>query len=334
MRLTLPKFSAPLLAAIVVLYLMGAGPQTLLGADIYVSNAAGDDLFDGTAPRASAGGAVTGRVGPTATIAKALRIAARGDRIVIENTGRAYHESLSVQTSRHSGYADFPFIVQGNGAVLDGSAPVPPEQWRQVAGDVYRFTPELVATQQLFSEGLPLVMHPSIGGRSAIGELKPREWTLDRGQIYFRTEEGHVPDDYQLTYAKLPVGITLYKVEHVVIADLVVQGFQRDGVALNDSFGPCLLLRLNCRGNGRAGICVQGAARVNVRDTVVGDNGQAQVLMDGRGEANLRHCELIDNTAPKWKIVGGRVFIDGEEPDATPAANAPLEIENPWATGN
>ncbi len=281
--------------------------------DIYVSNVAGDDLMDGSSQRAISGNGVGTRNGPTATIAKALRIAQLADRIIIENSGKAYHESLSLQAAQHSGLAAVPFSLQGNGAVLDGSEPVSEDSWKQIEGDVYRFEPGRATTQQLFSDGLPLTMHPPGSRRLPLAALKPLEWTSDGQYIYFRTEANQVPRKYNLTYAKSPVGITLYKVSHVVIADLIVQGFQRDGINCNDTDGPCLLLRVNCRGNGRAGIGVNGAARVAVEDSIVGDNGQAQLLLDGLGQTLVRNCELLDNTAPRWKLLGGKLSIDGHD---------------------
>ena len=76
------------------------------------------------------------------------------------------------------------------------------------------------------------------------------------GWIYFCVEPGKLPQDYLLTYAKLSVGITLYKVDDVLIHNLTVQGFQLDGINAHDSTGPCRLIEVTARNNGRSGVAV------------------------------------------------------------------------------
>ena len=73
--------------------------------DIFVNNVSGSDLFDGRDATAR------NRSGPCQTIGKALRLAGKGDRIVIANTGQPYHECLSVQAGPHSGLPGEPFTI-------------------------------------------------------------------------------------------------------------------------------------------------------------------------------------------------------------------------------
>src|SRR5262245_5289596 len=88
--------------------------------DIYVSNKQGDDHNDGNLPMP------LGQLrGPYRTIERALRDTTNGDVIILENTGEPYHESVTLQAARHSGLAGKPFTIRGNGAVLDGTEPVP-----------------------------------------------------------------------------------------------------------------------------------------------------------------------------------------------------------------
>lgn len=296
-------------------------PQAAFAKDIFVSNVAGDDLQDGTAPRS-----IGGVGGPTQTIAKALRIAGPGDRIILENAGRPYRESLSMQAGQHSGVPDQPFVLHGNGAILDGSAPV--RAWEHFQGDVYRFAPERLAHQQLYLAGLPAVRRPISSNHWKLPDLLPREWLLYGGHIYFRTEEGKLPESYEPSYAVHPVGITMYKVRGAVISDLIVQGFQLDGITVHDGVGPCTIERVNCRGNGRSGICTQGGSRLEIVDSVVGDNGEAQLFLDGLARTTVRNCELIANTAPAYRLLGGKLYLDdktilpGDDPDADADADA------------
>lgn len=76
--------------------------------------------------------------------------------------------------------------------------------------------------------------------------------------------------------ASQTVGITLYQVLNVEIQDLVVQGYQLDGVNAHDSAFNVKLVGLTCRGNGRSGISIGGALRVELEACLVGNNGEWQ----------------------------------------------------------
>ena len=146
---------------------------------------------------------------------EALRLAQSGDTIVLANTQRPYRESISLVGSRHSGTAQEPFTIRGNGAILDGSAPVPPAAWENYAGPVFRFRPPHLGCQQLFLDDRPatrVFAAPTAGGPP---ELQPRQWCLLDGQIYFCVDLTKLPGDYHLSYAREQTGITLYHVERV-----------------------------------------------------------------------------------------------------------------------
>lgn len=118
-----------------------------------------------------------------------------------------------------------------------------------------------------------------------------------------------MPQSYKVAYTDLQVGITLYEVRHVVIRDLVVQGFQLDGVNAFDGVMHATLTGLNCRGNARSGISIGGASRVLVESCLVGNNGAAQVRSEGVAHTQLIRCDLLDNTAPKIVRDGGEVTV-------------------------
>ena len=204
--------------------------HSALASDIFVNNVAGNDRFDGSAERA-----VSDRIGPTFSITKALRIAGFGDRIVVANTGKPYRESITLQGGNNSGDTYHNFIIQGNGAVLDGSVPIPPRTWQHFAGDVFRMRPPKVHYQQLFLSGVPLVKHPAASAASKPPALEPMEWARVQGEIYFRVQKGKLPEAYELSIAGDWTGITMYQVRHAAVLDLVVQGFSVDGVNVHDS---------------------------------------------------------------------------------------------------
>jgi len=246
------------------------------------------------------------------TITKALRLALPGDRVVIENTGEPYRETLSLVGDHNSGEPGAPFIIEGNGAVLEGSAPVPSDAWEFHHGDVFRFRPERLSHQQLFLAGRPAVRKPIASLDWRLPELEPLEWCLTGGYIYFRIREERLPADFEPSYASLQTGITLYHVHDVVISDLVVQGFQLDGVNAHDGVRGAQLSRLVARGNGRSGISVGGSSKVQIADCLIGDNGAAQLRTEGYSQTRVADTDLVDNTAPATAIQGGRLWIDGE----------------------
>jgi hypothetical protein len=198
--------------------------SSAVARDLFVNNVDGDDLWTGAVAESGAPD------GPTRTIAKALRISGPGDRIVIAKTDRPYEESISLVGSKHSGTLEHPFIVEGNGAVLSGSSRVPHDLWKHWNGNTFRFPLKQLAYQQLFLDGKPARRHVSTSRNGSPAGLAPLEWTLFGGHIYFRVEEDRLPHQYDLTFAREATGITLYKVENAVITDLVVQGFQIDGI--------------------------------------------------------------------------------------------------------
>lgn len=317
------RIRPPVLAVFAVACLIA--PVTL-ARDIFVNNRSGDDRFTGRQRETSPDG-----TGPVRTIEKALRLAQQGDRIQVENTGEPYRESLSLMGSRHSGYLQQPFLLAGNGAVLDGSAPVPADAWEHYGAvrasaqtsdgsktsgvwkSVFRFQPPRVQYQQLFLNGRPV---PRVAAAAAADEppkLDPLQWCLHRGYIYFAVERQKLPGDYPLSYASRPAGISLLAVQNVLIQDFTIQGFHLDGINALESCRMLRTLRVTCRGNGRSGIAVGGASLVDVDQCLLGDNGFAQLLTFPWSETHLRNSELVSNTAPAWVDHGGKVFRDGQE---------------------
>jgi Right handed beta helix region len=296
--------------------------------DIYVNNVGGDDRFDGSAP-VSRGS----NEGPCRTIARALREARTGDRVVLANAGEPYRESVTLQANRHSGTIDHPFELVGNGAILEGAAPIPDSAWEHARGDVFRFSPSRKAYQLLFLGGRPAHRVPVEAFALRAPELEPLQWCLFERNIYFRAEPGRLPQQYGLTHAALPVGITLYEVRNVVLSDLIVQGFQVDGINAHDSVFNASLRGLKCRGNARSGISIGGASQVTITGCVVGNNGVAQVRTEGYSHTHIIDSDLLDNTAPPVVREGGRVYVEQAPQDAAPQAFVPKSPDGNVADG-
>lgn len=276
--------------------------------EIHVHNLRGDDHLDGSAATSVVGGS-----GPVRTIAKALRLVRVGDRIIVAKTREPYRESLVICGSRHSQSYAGPFILEGGGAVLDGSAAVPADRWQHHLDDVYCFAPERLGYQQLFLDGRPAVRHPTTPADYSLPELQPLEWCLTQGKIYFRTEPLRMPQQYALSYSVLGTGLRLTFVHDVLIRDLTIQGFQTDGMAVCDVAHGVRFERVRARGNGRSGISVAGSSRVEIEDCLLGANGVSQLRQHDFAETWLYTTRLLSSTAPALELRGGRLSIDGSE---------------------
>jgi hypothetical protein len=285
-------------------------PRGAVADTIYVDNVLGDDLHEGTEPDSS------GRDGPVRTLDKALRISNPGDHIVLAATGEPYRESIGLSAAQHCGNAISPFIIDGQGAILEGADPVPYAAWENFAGPVFRFRPTRTSYQHLFLDGKPAVERKILPGETRLPELEPLEWYRRGAYIYFRVDPDKLPRDYNLSCSARQTGITLYHVHDVVVMNLVVQGFRLDGLNVNDGVTRCEVLDITSRGNGRSGITVAGSSKARIEGCLVGDNGEQQLLVEGPSTTLVEQCDLLANTAPAVTNRGARLTIRAGETSA------------------
>ncbi len=291
-------------AAAVAIMASAAQARTL-----YVNNVTGDDRAVGNRPAEA-----LGVEGPVRTIGKALRLAGPGDRVVVANTGIPYEESLTLSGWQHRGDGVHPFVLDGQGAVLDGTGPIPSEVWQPVAGTVFRYRPTGRTHWQLFAGGQPLVRRPADLLVPDPPTLTENEWCLHRGFVYFRAAPARYVSDYHTRHSIREVGITLCEVRDVVVQDLVVQGFRLDGINAKNDARRVVLAGLTCRGNGRGGVAVEGSSQVALGASLIGDNATAQVLVSGPARVTIERCELLERSAPAVVETGEyRVTRDGQE---------------------
>jgi hypothetical protein len=218
---------------------------------------------------------------------------------------------VSFVGQRHSGSATGLTVLDGNGATLDGSAPVPIAAWEHFRADVFRFRPGRVANQQLFLEGRPLLRVPTTPGSMIIPQLESFEWCLAGGFVYFCAGADRTPRDYALSYAALPTGVTFYHVRGVAVGNLTVQGFAIDGLQCHDAYN-ISLVSITARGNGRSGIAITASSRARIEDCLLGDNGAAQLHIEGYSQTRVSNSDLLDNTAPAYLLLGGKLYFDSE----------------------
>lgn len=279
----------------------------LVAREIFVNNVTGDDRNDGSQTEND-----DVRRGPLRTIAMATKVAEAGDRISLAKTDEPYRECVTLQGGKNSGLSSQPFTLDGNGAILEGGTPVPPGAWQFVKGNVFKFQPRRLHHQNLFIDGIPVTRLPAKDDEP-LPDLKPLEWCLWRQAIHFCVEDRASPRSYNLSFAAHPVGITLYEVRNVVVANLTIQGFQLDGVNAHDGATDCSAVGLVCRGNGRSGISVGGASRVDVRNCTLGNNGVTQLRVEQKGKIRVDGSQLLETGVAPYTLDGGVLWIDGKE---------------------
>jgi hypothetical protein len=268
--------------------------------DIFVDNLIGDDR------RAGSSAAVVGdQGGPCRSIAKALRIAQPGDRIVIAKTPEPYREGITIQGPRHSGSDRFPLVIVGNGATLDGTVPLAEAHWQYTSNNTFRTRPAHMSYQQLFVDDQPAVRHQPPPGQ--LPQLALHEWCLVDGWIYFRTDEGKLPLHYNLSCCGQQVGITLYDVHDCLVEDLNLRGFWLDGVNCHDNVRRTDLIRLTTTQNGRSGISIGGSSRVRIDTCTSAANGAAQLRVEGYCTVHLVDNVLDETSAPPVVKEGGHI---------------------------
>ena len=159
----------------------------------------------------------------------------------------------------------------------------------------------------LFCRGRSIAPRPLPQATAYPPRLAPLEWCAIEGTIYFAVERDKLPPAYQLSYAALPTGITLYDVDQVTIRNMTVRGFRDDGIAAAEGARNVLLANVTCTANGQFGVAVRGGASALNACKLFG-NGLSQLMTFANSETHLDANELTADTAPAWTDWGGRVY--------------------------
>ncbi len=282
-------------------------PTACSARQVFVNNVAGADGLDGLSEVAH------NRTGPVKSIARAMHLARAGDQVLLTNTGVPYREQVAISGPCLHGFSHRPFVLDGRGAVLDGTVEASPGGWRPEMDNVFALRPRRLSTQQLFAAGEPLRRVALLHTADAPLALKPLEWSLVDRRLLVRLEQDRLPESYDLRFAGLETGVTLYNTRHVVVRNLVVQGFHTDGVNAHELARDCLIDSVECRANGRSGLSVGGASRVKAVMSNFYDNGRAQVRVEGLARVLLDGCEVAaEEGVAKFKTEGGELIVDGE----------------------
>ena len=313
----------------------------LYSKEIYVNNTTGHDRNLGRSADT-----VDSLIGPVKTIARAIELSGPGDKIIIAPTGVPYRETLCLFGKKQSGDDFGAFTIEGNGAVLDGSEMLPIEVWSHAFGNTFRFRPTKFTHFQLFESGRPLKRVTVETGSKQPPPLNPMEWCVCNGFAYLCLDNFKRPDDreYKFSYSNLMTGITIMQTNDLRINDLIVQGFQVDGISVVNNTKNVVLDNIIVRGNGRNGLTIGAASTVSLGYSLLGDNRAAQIEMGERSELLFFLSELqgvdendlppvVTRTAQSIAIANnnrGTIRQVGPEGVAPSEATGKPDIANLW----
>jgi hypothetical protein len=260
---------------------------TAAAGSIFVDNSVGSDALDGRVSVPSGGNG-----GPVRTISRALELVRTGDNIEINNTSNPYYESLTLFGPRHSGFTTMPFTIEGNGAIVDGSAPIPYEGWKEVEGGLWKVEPFRKGYYQLLHGFLRLPEVPVDANASRPPALLPGQWSAWRGTVYYqqsRADEYPPTGDFRLS--KLGTGVTLYRVHDVTVRNLNFVNFRVDGINSPDLCQRVSLENVTSSQNGRSGLFVGGTSIITATRCSFVMNREHQLLFRGKGTIQLDESE-------------------------------------------
>ena len=270
------------------LLLLSVGLSPAWCGSIYVDNRAGNNAFNGIAPKIS-----SGMNGPVKTIQRALEYAQPGDKIILINNDRPYQEALTLSGKRFCGIGQDKFTILGNGATISGAIPVPRNGWRQLNNGLWKVTPFRKGYFNLYLAGKPVPEYqPAQGKPLKLSEIPVGNWAVHQGSIYYRETKNQLPPEEAFSLAGKSVGLSLIDVSGVHVSDVTFENFRVDGINVHDRCQDITLQNVTCTGNGRCGLSVNGTSQVKVIDSKLTQNRVEDLLITEQGVADLKATQL------------------------------------------
>lgn len=270
------------------LLLLSVGLSPAWCGSIYVDNRAGNNAFNGIAPKIS-----SGMNGPVKTIQRALEYAQPGDKIILINNDRPYQEALTLSGKRFCGIGQDKFTILGNGATISGAIPVPRNGWRQLNNGLWKVTPFRKGYFNLYLAGKTIPEYqPAQGEPLKLSEIPAGKWAVHQGSIYYRATKNQLPPEEAFSLAGKSVGLSLIDVSGVHVSDVTFENFRVDGINVHDRCQDITLQNVTCTGNGRCGLSVNGTSQVKVIDSKLTQNRVEDLLITEQGVADLKATQL------------------------------------------
>lgn len=249
------------------------------------------------------------------SIAQAIRVAQPGDTIHLEP--RVYHEYAGFQARK--GEPGRPITLDGHGATLDGSEPLDPAQWREMAPDLYvadNLLPSLSDSVLgrwyfLFDGQMQRMGRTSKGRKAAFkapAELQPGEWTFVRdparedpaskrvyGRFFIRLAPGQALAQAGI---RLPVRVAGVQLSgdnaHLVIRNLTATHVYNDGFNIHGDCREVVFENIRAIECGDDGISAHESAQYRV-DGLVSIGNSTGITDIGTAQTSYRNVFLARN---------------------------------------
>lgn len=299
----------------------------LSGKTIIVDQQTGDDARDGSSPPQS-----------VKTLARAVALCAPGDVLSVVPGATPYFEAL--EFGPRGGLPGRPIVVEGNGAVLSGLLPIPPEQW-QDRGDGLWFFPTTFRHGSL----VPFLVLPDgtrIPAAAKAAAIAPGQAFWDAQGILYRSDADRRPGDLGLRGALRAAGVALAGTCHLTVRNLTCEYFANDGFNVHGSCQGLFFENIVARHNGDDGFSVHedvgvtvhagwfhdntyGIQDVNLsRSQYVGvrvENNRAHGVHFNGGTHSVSDALIRDNAMDQFRV------------DRDPARHMGVAEDNPFCAG-
>jgi len=243
------------------------------------------------------------------TIQSAITAAQAGDRIVLSSK-QTYRERLLFNNKK--GTPEKPIIIEGNGACIDGSDSLVPEEWIEVKPRIFRSTklPErlkfngvagmIMRYYFLFGTDMVRMDRISKGPQpkfKAVEDLKEDEWCYADSEkaFYIRISEKRKLEDVRVPVRDCGVAFR-GSCENLVIRKLRATHVWNDGFNIHGYSRNILFENIEAIECGDDGISAHDDCQIIVKGLTSAGNATGFCHV-GRSKSDSSNVQLIDNLA-------------------------------------
>lgn len=325
-----------------------AADDSEVSSDLHVDPAKGNDANDG-------------RAAPVKTIARAIKLAQPGDTIHLEPV--VYRDFAGFYGKQ--GEPGKPITLDGHGATLEGSDPLDPAKWKEVAPGLFandqmlppRYLDDAVLIRWFFLwDGKMNTMGRTSKGKKTpfkkVEDLLPGEWTFveDKsreepgsrkvaGTFYVKLPPGQKLADAKIAVPMRSAGVQLSgNNAHLVIKNITATHPYNDGFNIHGDCRDVVFENIRAIDCGDDGISAHESAEYRVdglvsigNSTGITDTVAAQTSYNHVFIAGCHAYDLFFINNGRYKVENAVVLSSSEHPlvvTAQPGEHCELTLEN------
>lgn len=251
-------------AGLILAGFLWLGPGTAFAADLYVDPKTGNDAADGSMES------------PFKSVTVAIKRAIGGDTIHLVHHDEPWMDLPTFHSK--SGELGKPIVLDGQGAVLDGSEALDPSQWEDQGEGLFCSEALLGDASRAVIDRFYFLIDGKMNrmGRSLKGpkdpwktpdELKPGEWCWieETNTFYLRIEPGKKLAEAKIALPRKTNGVAISgDCNHLVIRNLTATHVQNDGFNIHGKTRNVRFENVKAIECGDDGISAHGDCRIEV----------------------------------------------------------------------